>query len=72
MGEIMELNQQCIEEIILAAREAENGRLVITIESRPEDAKNFDLKCDYTKRFRVPRKAPTEDNARRFPKDKYS
>jgi hypothetical protein len=72
----MELTQQCIEEIILAAMDVDNVRLVITLESRPEDAKNFDFRCEYTKRFRVPRTGhqadPTEDIARLFPKDKFS
>ena len=70
----MELTQQCIEEIMLAAREVDNGTLTITIQARPEDEKSFDIKCDYTKRFRVSRKGqnqiPTETALRQFPPDK--
>jgi hypothetical protein len=69
----MELTQQCIEEIMLAAREAASGKLVITLESRPEDSRNFDLKCEYVKRFRVSSQAiPTVNAAKRHPQDKFS
>jgi hypothetical protein len=72
----MELTKQCIEEIVLAAREIDNGKLVITLQSRPEDKQSFDLKCEYEKRHRVPRDGrqavPTEDGARKYPKDKFS
>jgi hypothetical protein len=72
----MELTQQCIEEIVLAAREAESGKLVITVQARPEDKKAFDLKCEYEKRYRVFRDSrqavPSEDPAKRYPQDKFS
>jgi hypothetical protein len=51
----MELTQQCIDEIVLAAREVENGSLTVTIQARPEDKKSFALKCKYEKRFIVSR-----------------
>jgi hypothetical protein len=51
----MELTQQCIEEIIRAAREVDSGVLTITIQVRPEDNRAFDFKCEYEKRFRVSR-----------------
>jgi hypothetical protein len=53
----MDLTKECIEEIMLAAQEVDNGQLVITIENRPEDKKTFDLKCEYKKRFRVSRES---------------
>jgi hypothetical protein len=72
----MELTQQCIEEIVLAAREADSGKLVITVQARPEDSRNFDLKCEYEKRYRVFRDSrqavPTEVVARKNPQDKFS
>jgi hypothetical protein len=72
----MELTERCIKEIILAAKEAENSKLVITIDPRPEDSHTFDLKCDYTRRLRVTRTGiqayPTEGKDNNFPHDKYS
>jgi hypothetical protein len=70
----MELTKECIEEIILAAQEVDNGQLVVTIENRPEDKKTFDLKCEYKKRFRVLREGrqalPTYSPPR-SPADKF-
>ncbi len=72
----MELTQQCIEEIVLAAREVDSGKLIITLEARPEDSRNFDIKCDYTKRFRVSRDGrratPTDGIIGRCPQDKIN
>jgi hypothetical protein len=51
----MELTQQCLDEIMLAAREVDNGKLVITVEGRPEDNRNFDIKLAYEIRCRVRR-----------------
>lgn len=71
----MELTQQCIEEIVLAAREAASGKLVITVQSRPEDSRSFDLKCEYEKRYRVSRDGnqaiPTVNAEKRHPQDKF-
>jgi hypothetical protein len=72
----MELTQQCLEEIILAARESANGTLVITVQSRPEDSQSFDFKCNYETRFRVTRNGrqaiPTEGSGKSAPNDKFS
>jgi hypothetical protein len=51
----MELTKQCIEEIMLAAREVDNGTLTITIQVRPEDGRYFDLKLSYEIRYRIRR-----------------
>jgi hypothetical protein len=51
----MELTKECIDEIILAARQVESGSLTITIQARPEDKRYFDFKCVYEKRYRVGR-----------------
>jgi hypothetical protein len=70
----MELTRECLEEIALAALEAENGKLVITVQPRPEDKRSFDLKCEYEKRFRVYREEsgaiPTKTAGRNTPEDK--
>jgi hypothetical protein len=72
----MELTRECIEEIVLAAREVDNGKLVITVQSRPEDSRSFDLKCEFEKRCRVSRDGrkavPTETDAKKYPQDKFS
>jgi hypothetical protein len=56
----MELTQQCIEEIMLAAREVDNGTLTITIQARPEDSQYFDLKLSYEIRRRIRRQSGPE------------
>jgi hypothetical protein len=61
----MELTRECIEEIVLAAREVDDGKLVITIQARPEDSRSFDLKCEYEKRHRVRRNDAGAQPARR-------
>jgi hypothetical protein len=70
----MDLTKECIEEIVLAAKEVERGALTITIQSRTEDKKTFDFKCEYEKRYRVPREGraatPTEMAPRAYPQDK--
>jgi hypothetical protein len=49
----MELTTACIDKIVSAAQMADNGKLVITIQERPEDKQCFDVKCEYEQRFRV-------------------
>jgi hypothetical protein len=70
----MELTKECIEEIVLAAREVDNGTLTITIQTRPEDKKAFQFKCEYEKRYLVSRDGraaiPTVGEARKYPQDK--
>jgi hypothetical protein len=70
----MELTKECIEEIVLAAREVNTGTLTITIQARPEDKKAFQFKCEYEKRYVVNRYGrediPTEMPERQFPPDK--
>jgi hypothetical protein len=70
----MELTQQCIEEIVLAAREVDSGTLVITIQTRPEDKRAFTLKCEYEKRYLVNRNGraaiPTDSTRTRNPHEK--
>jgi hypothetical protein len=44
-----------LERIEKAAREAGDGKVVITIQPRPEDSRSFDLKCEYEKRYRLSR-----------------
>ncbi|GHV79606.1 hypothetical protein AGMMS49944_13970 [Spirochaetia bacterium] len=51
----MELTKECIDEIVLAARQVESGSLTITIQARPEDKRFFDMKLAYEKRYRVGR-----------------
>jgi hypothetical protein len=72
----MELTQQCIDEIIFAAREVESGALTVTIQARPEDKKSFALKCEYEKRFIVNRngrrEVSTETEEKQFPPDKIN
>jgi hypothetical protein len=72
----MELTKECLEEIALCAREVDNGTLTIIIQSRPEDKKAFQLKCEYEKRYMVNRRGrsafPTEIPGKTDPADKYS
>jgi hypothetical protein len=56
----MELTQQCIEEIVRAAREVDSGTLTIIIQARPEDKKSFSMKCEYEKRYIVSRYGRSE------------
>jgi hypothetical protein len=49
----MELTRECLEAITTAAREAESGTLVITLRTRPEDKRAFDLKLSYEIRLRI-------------------
>jgi hypothetical protein len=51
----MELTQQCIEEIVLAARAVDSGSLTVTIQVRPEDGRYFNLKLGYEIRRRIRR-----------------
>jgi hypothetical protein len=71
----MELTKECLEEIALAARDVDGGKLVVTIQARKEDEKAFDLKCEYEKRFRVSRTGkdaiPRETQEKDYPQDKY-
>jgi hypothetical protein len=71
----MELTKECLEEIVLAAREAGTGKLVITVKTRPEDQRAFDINCAYEKTFRVGRTGgaavPTQETGRKSPADKY-
>jgi hypothetical protein len=55
----MELTRKCLEEIATAAREAGDGILTITVQSRPEDKKFFELRLAYDKRIRVGKPEPT-------------
>jgi hypothetical protein len=72
----MELTQAVHEEIDLAAREINSGRLTITIDARPEDTKNFDMRLEFEKRFRLSRTGrqalPTVAPGTLIPRDKYS
>jgi hypothetical protein len=72
----MELTQQCLEEIIMAAKEVErNGSLTITIQARPEDRKKYDMKVAYENRFRIDRNGrsaiPSEMTGSTFPQNKF-
>jgi hypothetical protein len=49
----MELTRECLAAITTAAREVDNGTLVITIQARPEDKRAFDLKLSYDIRLRI-------------------
>jgi hypothetical protein len=49
----MELTREYLEAITTAAREADNGTLVITLRTRPEDKRAFDLKLSYEIRLRI-------------------
>jgi hypothetical protein len=51
----MELTRECLDEIILAAREVDSGTLTITLQARPEDNRHFDLKLGYEIRRRIRR-----------------
>jgi hypothetical protein len=57
---IMELTKQCIEEIVLVAREVESGTLTIVIQARPEDNTCFDLELSCKIRRRIRRNGRTE------------
>jgi hypothetical protein len=62
----MELTQQCIDEIVLAAREVSNGKVIITVQSRPEDDRYFDLKLAYEVRRRIRRNDADAKAAQRY------
>jgi hypothetical protein len=72
----MELTQQCIEEIVFTSRKVNNGKVVITVVSRPEDSQNFDFFCEFKEQFRVTRNGrqeiPTKNTAKKDPWDKFS
>jgi hypothetical protein len=70
----MELTKECLEEIVLAAREADSGSVTITVQARPEDKRCYDFKCEYKKQYRIPRGTaiPTEmPVGRSLPHDKF-
>jgi hypothetical protein len=70
-GGFMELTDECIEEIRVAARKLHRGDLNIKIMARPEDSQNYDVIIGTEKRIRFSRALPTNGTPRSSPGDKY-
>jgi hypothetical protein len=67
----MELTQQCIDQIVLAARKIKRGDLHIKIMVRPEDEQNYDVIFGTEERMRFRKALLTQDEPRSSPRDKY-
>jgi hypothetical protein len=61
----MELTQECFEAIAEAAHKVDNGTLTITIQTRPEDSRSFDMKLAYEAQHRIKRNDADAKAARR-------
>jgi hypothetical protein len=67
----MELTEECIEEIKVAARKIERGDIHVRIMARPEDEQNYDVVIGTEERIRFRKATPTQGEPRRNPRDKY-
>jgi hypothetical protein len=67
----MELTEECLEAIKVAARKIKRGDLHIKIMARPEDEQNYDVVFGTEERMRFKKALPTQDEPRSSPRDKY-
>jgi hypothetical protein len=67
----MELTEECLEAIRVAARKINRGDLHIKIIARPEDEQNFDVIFGVEERRRFKKALPTQDEPRSSLRDKY-